>query len=391
MLLKAKIIGIGACGNKACIELMNAYPELANSIILINSTLKDIPVEYKDKAFELIGNFKGCGKERDKANELMMQNLRSGAFDYPFDEDDAMVIIVTSSEGGTGSGSSTLLAKYISKVYKTHIHFYVFTGFGEDARGLQNTVDLFKEFDESYTVQAISNSKFLEETNNNKIKAEKLANKKFVEDINILLGGTIHESEQNIDESDLLKIANTSGFMVIESVNLDKIKNVNDFNKRVTETFDNSKSLNIEPTCKRIGTILNISKKEEDFIDYQNTIIKERCGVPYEAFNHIQTIHDNNYMQIIASGLKMPIDDITEVYEEFIKNSDSVDKSKDMFFQTEFNTESGNDFNSLSKNSAKNIQSAKDDFFKEEKVESKPSKVIKTLNGEFIVNKDKDF
>ena len=53
MLLKAKIIGIGACGNKACIELMNAYPELANSIILINSTLKDIPVEYKDKAFEL--------------------------------------------------------------------------------------------------------------------------------------------------------------------------------------------------------------------------------------------------------------------------------------------------------------------------------------------------
>ena len=173
--------------------------------------------------------------------------------------------------------------------------------------------------------------------------------------------------------------------MVIESVNLDKIKNINDFNKRITEAFDTSKSLNIEPTCKRIGTILNISQKEEDFVDYQNTIIKERCGIPYESFSHIQTVHNNNYIQIIASGLKMPIDDITEVYEEFIKNSESVDKSKDMFFQAEFNTESGNDFNSLSKNNAKNIQSAKDDFFKSESIDEK---TIKTLNGKFIIDKD---
>ena len=63
-----------------------------------------------------------------------------------------------------------------------------------------------------------------------------------------------------------------------------------------------------------------------------------------------------------------------------------------MFFQAEFNTESGNDFNSLSKNSAKNIQSAKDDFFKEETGEipetKSSSKVIKSINGEFIINKD---
>ena len=44
MMLNAKIIGIGAAGNKAAIELMNEIPELQNSIMLVNTTLKDIPM-----------------------------------------------------------------------------------------------------------------------------------------------------------------------------------------------------------------------------------------------------------------------------------------------------------------------------------------------------------
>ena len=202
MLLNAKVIGIGAAGNKAAIALFKKYPEIAKDMVLINSTLKDIPEEYHDRAIELDGEYRGCAKERTIANQMMVDTLKSGHFEYEKDPKDCMTIIVTSSEGGTGSGASVLLANYLHKVHGTHIHFFVFTGFEDDVRGLKNTVDLFKEMDDSFTVEALSNKSFLEAAGNNRLRAEQLANEKFADNVNILLGGTINKSSQNIDESD---------------------------------------------------------------------------------------------------------------------------------------------------------------------------------------------
>jgi len=364
MLLNAKIFGIGAAGNKACIDLMCAIPELADKITLVNTTMKDIPLEYRDKAIELTGPFKGCGKERKKANQIMYDNLKSGTLDYDYDSKDSMCIIVTSSEGGTGSGGSIMLAKYLSKVYKQHIHFYIFTGFEDDGRSLKNTVDLFQELDESYTVQAISNAKFLNEANGNRIKAEKLANEKFINDVKTLLGGFICESEQNIDESDLLKINKTPGYMIIERIDLGNIKNVKEFNTKLIETLDNSKNMNYEPTCKRYGVVLNINDKISDFIDYSNSILKARCGIPFESFLHIQNIYQGNFMDIIVSGLKLPENDIVDTYNNFIESSKAVDISKDEFFNIIMNTESG-EFDNLTKNNKVDVTKAKTDFFNE--------------------------
>ena len=366
MLLKAHIFGIGAAGNKACIDLVTKYPELDTSVTLVNSTMKDIPIEYRDRAIELDGPFRGCGKERNKANKMMMDNLKSGTLDYNYDPEDSMCIIVTSSEGGTGSGGSIMLAKYLSAVYKMHVHFYIFTGFEDDGRSLKNTVDLFQELDENYSVQAISNAKFLDEANGNRVKAEQLANQKFCDDIYTLLGGYIVQSDQNIDETDLLKIDKTRGYMVIENINLDKIKNVGDFNNRLVEAFDASKSLNIEPTCKRYGVILNIGKKEADFIDYSNSIIKTRYGMPYESFLHIQGVHENNYIILIVSGMKMPMEDIRETYDNFVANVAKVDVSKDAFFAMHMNTET-EDFDNLNKNTVVDFNKAKADFFNPKK------------------------
>lgn len=365
MLLKATIIGLGAAGSKACIDLMNTYPELTNKIMLVNTTMKDIPLEYRERAVELVSNYKGSGKERSKANKIMFENLKGGAFDYPYDEDDAMAIIVTSSEGGTGSGSSTILAEYISSVYKIPVHIYIFTGFEDDGRSLKNTVDLFTELKDTYTVHSISNAKFLPLVNGNRIKAEKEANKKFVDDVCIMLGGYINDSEQNIDESDLLKLDNTPGYTCIEHIYLEKLKNIDDYNSRIINAFDESKNLVIDPTCKRLGIILNISKKSEDFIDYSNKILKERYGVPFETFLHIQNVHEKEYVQIIASGLKMPVDDINEVYENFVKSSSSVDKSKDEFFNAHYNTQA-DEFDNLKKNKARDFTSAKASFFSDD-------------------------
>ena len=365
MLLSSKIICIGGAANKAGIELMNEFPELGKNIALVNTTLKDIPNEYRENAIELKGNYKGCAKERGVAKDVIMNNLKDNLFDYIHDVEN-MAIIVTSSEGGTGSGASVMLAKYIESVYKVHVHVFIFTGFEEDARGLKNTIDLFHELSPNYTIHALSNKKFLSEAHGNRLKAEKLANKKFCQIINILLGGTIVESEQNIDESDLLKLVNTPGFMVIEHTILDKIKNKDMFNTKVIESIDNSKSLDVEPTCKRRGIILNISNKEADYVDYENEILKERFGVPYESFLHVQNVHENNYITFIIAGLKMPIEYIENAYKDFLESSNSVDKTQDDFFSKEFKTNSdGFDTLVTSTNMSENtIKNAKNEFFK---------------------------
>ena len=84
----------------------------------------------------------------------------------------------------------------------------LFFGFGDDARGMQNTIEVCQELTEDIGVIIIPNSKFMN-TNSSKVKAESDANKKFIEYTRILVGKDIHESTQNIDITDLKKVIMT--------------------------------------------------------------------------------------------------------------------------------------------------------------------------------------
>ena len=341
IMLNAKVIGIGQAGNKAVINLLEHGVVNQNDIILINSTLKDIPEKYREFALKLEGS-EGCAKERNIANNICKMNLQNGNLnvDALMQAEDSEVIICTSAEGGTGSGASSILAQYFSDVLGKTVHMFVFGGFETDVRGLKNTVEWFKETSPNYIVEAVCNSKFLPECNGNNLKAEAAANDEFVERIKILLGKTIVESETNIDDTDLLKLTTTPGFMAIEHGEIGKPKNVEEFNKAVSLIIDNSKSYDVEPTGQRLGVILNINDKIADSIDYQfNVIRKKFCEQPIEVFTHIQHIDAMpNSISIIVSGLKMPIEEIQEIYTSYKNRIEAVDKSRDSFFGMDFDT-----------------------------------------------------
>lgn len=364
----AKVIGIGAAGNKAVIGLIEKNVLPRNNVMLLNSTLKDIPAGYKDIAIEFSGASKGCGKERDIAKRIVLESMQNGtvSFDSFLDPQDKMVIIVTSSEGGTGCGGASIVGKYFKEVLKANVHMFVFTGFEEDGRGLKNTVEYFQELSEEYTVQAISNKKFLAAANGNKLKAETFANIEFARRIKILLGQLLVDSENNIDETDLTKLTTTAGFMMIEYGELDKVKNVESFNKVVSDIIDNTKSLDIEPTAKRIGVILNISERTKDSIDYLFTVIKEKLGTPFETYTHVQTEQEPEYIAIIASGLKMPTADVMAIYDRYKEAAGKVDKSKDSFFEDlNMDLKDDNDvFNMVNKpKSGRQLMTDKNNFF----------------------------
>ena len=333
--MECKVIGIGAAGNKAAIGLIEQGIVDSERVLLLNSTLRDVPADYKSIAKKFSDTIGGCGKERKMAQQLMLSALQQDSYinlEGFIDPKDDMVVIVSSSEGGTGCGASIVLAHYLSEVIGLPVHMFVFTGFEEDARGLNNTVEYFQELDPVYTVQAISNKKFLDETGN-KLRAEKEANKAFANKIRTILGLDLVECEQNIDETDLKKLVNTPGFMIVESVPIvNKIKNVAMFNELCANIIDNTSSLEFMPTAKRIGVILNISEKTKDFIDYSFSVFKNKLGSPFEVFTHIQSEKETEFISIIASGLNLPIEEVETVYNKYIEETSKVEKKRDAFF-----------------------------------------------------------
>lgn len=344
-MLKTKVIGLGAAGNNAVIELLKQGILEKKDVLLINSTNKDVPAEYEDISAIYNRAFGGAAKERSAGKELSLDALRndkefSSRIDSFVEPDTELVEIIVATPGGTGSGGAPVVARYYASVIKKSapklkISIFCINGFENDIRELQNTLEFYQEIDPSYTVQTISNKKFLDcgLTISN---SEDAANKAIVDKISIQIGRNINyaESKHNMDESDLYKLSTTPGFMVTFKVPFSKLKNADHFNKLVMDVIENDKSLDIpRQSISRLGVITNISDKNEEFIDYQFPSVRTKLGNYYELF-----IHDNKYdggeeyVEFIAAGLEMPIDEIKYIYDKYKQETQTVVKDKDTFF-----------------------------------------------------------
>lgn len=333
--MKTLLIGIGAAGNKAVTTALKEGVVSEEDAIIINSTSKDFPKDFGGKTIVLSPKDTGCGKERSIAKEYAMAAIKAGKLNIEGINNYTTVIIATSVEGGTGSGSTPIIAKFFNQVFRRNTHIIAFTGFEEDVRGLGNTVEFFQEIDGNLVVQIIRNSAFLAE-GGNKFKAEKLANLEMCKRIRIITGQDLIASDQNIDDTDILKVSNTSGYMTVEHSTIDNsLVSTDDFNKIIRRMIMNSKSVQVKTQgVVRIGVILNIEENTEDAIDSSFEEIIKYYGTPHEFFTQKQWDGNKEYISIIASGMPMPIEEIKEVYENYKAKSSLVNKNSDSFFDT---------------------------------------------------------
>ena len=331
--MKTLLIGIGAAGNKAVYEAVDSKLFKEEDTIIINSTSKDFPKEYSGKKIILSPNDTGCGKERSVAKEYTKIAMKQATFNLHNMENYDTVIIATSVEGGTGSGSTPIIAKYFQQVTKKNVHVMAFTGFEEDVRGLANTVEFFQELDTNIVVQTISNASFLDKANNNKFRADELADKEMCTRIRVFTGMDFIDSKQNIDDTDINKVSNTSGYMTVEYKQLKRpLETQDEFNKIIKNMIYNSHSVKSNnPGAIRTGVILNISPESEDAIDYTFNDIFETYGKPYENFLQEQWDGKKEYIAFIVSGMHMPLDELKSVYERYKEASDRVNKETDKF------------------------------------------------------------
>lgn len=329
------VIGMGAGGNKATIRAIElGVIDIAHAI-LINSTEKDIPENYKNNAIIIGKNLNGCGKERKISKEAILTYLKEQDTFSNIPADVDRVIIVTSTEGGTGSGSAPILNKYIRNVIGINSSIFAFTGFENDARGMLNTINFMKDLDQDTTIQIISNKKFLDDANGNFIKAQELANDEFCKRLIIMSGSILEQSDQNIDDTDLHKLIDAPGLLDITYTDIDgTMKNIEAFNKICSNIVDESKSIDFTPTASRLGFIFNSKLSSRDVVDYSFKVFKSKYGEPYEAYTHLQEnlSYKKEFIACIASGMKLPIEAVEKTYEEYLERTSKISKDKDTFF-----------------------------------------------------------
>lgn len=331
--MKTLLIGVGAAGNKAVYEAVNCKLFKETDTVIINSTSKDFPKEYNGNKIILSPTDSGCGKERSVAKEYVKLAIKAGKFNLDNIDNYDTIIIATSVEGGTGSGSTPIIAKFFQQVTKKNVHVMAFTGFEEDVRGLANTVEFFQELDSDIVVQTISNASFLDQANNNKFRAEELADQEMCRRIRVFTGMDFIDSKQNIDDTDINKVSNTSGYMTVEYKQLKRpLETQDEFNKIIKNMIYNSHSIKSNnPGAIRTGVILNISPESEDAIDYTFNDIFETYGKPYENFLQEQWDGKKEYVAFIVSGMHMPLDEVKSIYERYKEASDRVNKETDKF------------------------------------------------------------
>ena len=313
--MNVQLFGVGAAGNKAAIEVMQQRIISEEKVKLLNTTLKDIPDSYKKKSgmvYEFNTALGGCAKEPAKGANAMYTAIMNGNIDIGsmMDVGTQIVVLVASTEGGTGCGAVPILAKYFVSMGMP-VHIYAMIGFQDDLVGVANTINFFKNIPDGIILHTIQNSKFLDYTNDH-AKAEQLANEEFADQLEILIGSKMIDAKQNIDDMDLYKIvANTPGYMDVRHVQIDGAKNFDLTNQAIMKSFENMKCMEYdnEGSSKLIiAVIINADKNTQQVIDDECNVIKRYTGEPKIIYRHIQWDENSSeeYIDIIVAGLPYP-------------------------------------------------------------------------------------
>ena len=354
-MIQMTVIGVGAAGNKAAISLIENNILDSNHVKLLNTSSKDIPEEYKNSDIFIPFNsgLGGCGKESAKGKAAITEAIQHKqiAFDELYNEDSREVILVSSVEGGTGSGSVPVIATYFEAM-EVPVHVFAFIGFQDEARGINNTLKFFKDLPEKTILHTIKNSYFLDYTKNYG-KAEQAANMEFCREIEILRGTKLVPSKQIMDDTDLYKINTQPGYTTINHIILNDIKNTESYNAALAAAFENSCYMDNDASAKRIAIMVNATKKVQDAVDNSMECITRYFGVPIEKFQHIQPDNEadfegpDDYIDVVACGMNFPekaIRDTSNKYEKIKEKLNTERKSFDAIFN-DIDTDDLDEFN----------------------------------------------
>jgi len=331
--MKISVIGVGNAGGQAAVEAY--YEEFPT--YLINSSVKDLNTVTDDIHSFVLGQGRGCGKDRDISKAFYKQSagkIFENKYFQATIEDANIIVIVGSSAGGTGSGTIPTLAYNLMTTYpdKTVTVVGYIPKYEESAQAQFNCIEFIDELENLKIPYSLLDAGTME--NEEQVVVHKALADGFVERIKVMRGDYFYESTNDmIDESDSMSIFTQPGLWVISSLNRisqDSIDN-GQLQKKMIETFKKDINVPIQKDKKisRMGVVFNSNGEVEENSVKTGiyTELSQTFGEAPAVFTHNGNIDSTeSQMILIMSGLSMPYDRLMkckEVVERVSKHNTS--------------------------------------------------------------------
>ena len=338
-MLKIGVIGIGNTGNQVAAL---AKERLNVPVIAINSSEKDLETVPDTIPKKLIkdkdGLSNGAGKDRLLAKKYLKDSVMNIIKDEevlklvtPLD----VVFIVSSTGGGTGSGTAPMLYKILSSIL--HDVKIILVGvLPVNNEALSAHVNTLQYLEELYTV--LENPTYMLYDNDKladlpSYQIMEKVNNEIVSDIDVIRCTYNYTTKyDSIDDMDEMRLISFPGRLVVSR--LENFKEKDCDNATIEEMLIDNIKRNCHVEAQRdkkimsSGVITNLSQKLTE--EFNNNIpkVREFIGDPLHAFNHIY-VNENrdqpNNVFLIMSGLT-PVNDKINIITDRISEIEERQK-----------------------------------------------------------------
>lgn len=338
---KLGLIGIGNCGNQITSLASKKYPEIFDCIY-INTSDSDLN-QVTGSGYKLkigLDEVEGTGKNRNRAKAYLKSDIKRFMKDDKFTSifNNEYVFIITSTAGGTGSGSSPVFLKSLESQFP-EVKFVLVAVLPQlqASRGEQeNTLEFLNEFYRNLA----ENSTYMiydNETTSNlsSIKSLSAVNEEIVEDLKIISGCDCYPSQYDtIDRGDMETIVSTSGRLLVnritKTISRKSLEDVS-MDDLIIKSIKNSKAAetNRDKKIVHMGVISNLTNECYDLYDSSLPKLSEFMGIPInKRYNHhsVNEVDElANFVYVIMSGLSP----ITDRIDKIKNRLDELDELSD--------------------------------------------------------------
>jgi cell division GTPase FtsZ len=300
------IIGIGACGS----NIANLFENKNYSTIYINSSMEDLNSIKGVHKLHLSGA-EGAAKDRKKVLQLAMESFGDIMQKVENIITQQYVLVIFSAGGGTGSGLSIPILKYLTQIGKTCIPVMVLPDGRSSAKMNENTYNACIEL---MSLQGLGATFLLDNAKDDKFAI----NNKFVCAFDTFVTIKNSSVHGNFDISERKQILSCPGVAV-----LGKLSKSRSTAPEIIEAIHNGIYTEIEAkSCYYLGVITSNKSLDINSISIQ-------LGGCYDTFLGISEATTI----AMASGLQFPKNKILEFknkFEEAVKNINSSNFIQDL-------------------------------------------------------------
>lgn len=326
-MLNVGVIGLGNTGNQIA---SLAYEQLKIPVMAVNSSGKDLETISNNIPKKLIsdasGESKGAGKNRQLAKKYLKDSIMtflSSEDVQDFIGDLDVLFVVSSTGGGTGSGTSLIMSSIIASMF-VDVHVItigVLPVMNEALSAHVNTLEYLNELYstlDGQTYMLYDNDKY---SGMPSYKMMNLVNEEVVKDIDVLRCTYNYTTKyDSIDEEDMRRLISFPGRILV--ARLEDIKE-RDLDKDSIEDLlikkiKSNAHTEIQRDQKVIATGIIANLSEAVFSEFDNHIEKVRdfIGDPDHDFNHLYVNEERkmpNNVFLIIGGLSVINDRIAKI------------------------------------------------------------------------------